>query len=110
MASKRTLEWREKNKDSIKKWQEKMEDLRLRSLSENWDQDKHEMEVVQCILNQKMRDIFIFAKNYIARHRIGKFRNLMAGVYEEIMQYGVVEPSRLNAIYKAIDSFKRRSS
>lgn len=59
-------------------------------------------------LYQRMRDVFIFAKNYIARYKSGKFRKLMADVYTEIIQFGVVEPSRLNALKKAIDSFKRR--
>ena len=108
MPSKRTLEWREKNKSFISEWKQKIEELRLRSFSENWDQDKFEMEVVQCILNQLMKEVFIFSKNYIARHKVGKFRNLMAMVYEEIIQYGVVEPSRLNSIKKAIESARRK--
>ncbi len=86
-----------------------MEDLRLRSFSERWDQDKYEMEVSQCIPNQSMRDIFIFAKNYIEKHKFGKFRNLMASVYEEIIQHGVVEPSRLNSIKKAIEGARRKT-
>ena len=108
MPSERTLEWREKSKIFIEKWQRKMQGLRSRSFSENWDQDKYEMEVTQCIQNQLMRDVFFFAKNYIAKHKFGKFRNLMATVYEEIIQYGVVEPSRLNSIKKAIEGARRK--
>lgn len=89
MASKHTIEWREKNKDFIQKWQKKM-------------------EVMQSIVNQTMRDVFLFSKNYIAQHKSGKFRNWMAGVLEEIIQYGIVEPRRLNSIKKAIENFWRK--
>jgi hypothetical protein len=105
---KERLNGEKKNKSFISEWKQKIEDLRLRSFSENWDQDKFEMEVVQCIPNQLMKEVFIFSKNYIARHKVGKFRHLMATVYEEIIQYGVVEPSRLNSIKKAIEGARRK--
>ncbi|MEK7791473.1 MAG: hypothetical protein AAB309_07600, partial [Deltaproteobacteria bacterium] len=95
MPSKRTLEWRTRQQQYIKEWQEKMSDMRLKAATERWDQDKFEMEIVQLLPHQKLRDVFVYAKNYIARHKSGKFRTLMFEVYDEIVKHGTVEPSRL---------------
>ena len=39
--------WREKNKDAIVQWREKMEELRNQSAAENWHYERMEMEVAQ---------------------------------------------------------------
>ena len=100
MTTQKTKVWREKNKDSIQLWRKKMDELIARSYGENWSHERYEMEVMQHIENQKMREVFLFAKNYIARYKTGKFRSLMAETYQEIIDYGVIEPSRLNFLKK----------
>ena len=107
-VNERTIQWREKHKDYLEGWKEKMVVLQLRAHSEGWSQDRYEMEIIQCIPNQSVRDVFIYAKNYIYQYKTGKFRSLMANVYEEVIRFGLVEPSRLVAIKRAIDSVRRK--
>ena len=108
MVSKRTIEWRERYSEKIKQWKKEMEELRARSYEENWTQDRYQMEIMQKIENQKMRDVFIFAKNYIARYKRGKFRELMAKAYQEMVDYGVIEPSRLTYLERSINTARRK--
>jgi len=108
MASLNTLEWREKNKDFIEQWQLKMKELRLKIAMERWDNDKFEMEVIPYIDNQLLREVFIFAKNYIARYKSGSFRNLMQEAYNEILKYGTIEPNWLRVLNKKIESARRK--
>src|SRR3989338_9887350 len=108
MASPETLEWREKNKEFIQQWQLKIKELRLKISMERWDNDKFEMEIMPCIEDQMVKDVFIFAKNYIARYKRGSFRNLIFETYNEIIQYGTIEPSWLLVLNKKIESARRK--
>lgn len=108
MASPETLVWREKNKELIGQWQAKIKEVRFKIAMERWDNDKFEMEIVSCIDDQILRDVFMFAKNYIARYKSGNFRNLMFETYNEIVQYGTIEPSWLLVLCKKIASARRK--
>ena len=108
MASQRTLEWRERNKELIQQWQAKMRELRLQIGMERGDQDKIEMEILQLLPNQTLREVFTFAKNYIFKYKSGKFRALMNNAYREILEFGTIEPSRLNFFKQRIESARRK--
>ena len=108
MASQETLEWREKNKELIQEWQTKIKELRLKIAMERWDNDKFEMEIMPCIEDQMVKDVFIFAKNYTTKCKSGGFRKLMVEVYDEIVQYGTIEPSWLNRLTKRIETARRK--
>lgn len=107
MPSKRTLEWREKNKAKIAEWRQAVQELRNLANLENWSYERLEIEIAQ-LLHPKLRIIFDYAINYTRRHKRGQFRELMANTAAEIMEYGTIEPSRFNAITKAIEGAKRR--
>ena len=108
MVSEQTLEWREKNKEFIKEWKEKIKELRLRRYSDRWDQDKFEMEILSLINDQELRTVFIFSKNYIVQRKTGKFRKFMLDIYNEIIDYGSINPFRLNSIKRRIETAKRK--
>ncbi|OGQ33664.1 MAG: hypothetical protein A3A72_05555 [Deltaproteobacteria bacterium RIFCSPLOWO2_01_FULL_38_9] len=108
MVSKRTLEWRDTQKDYIEKWRIKIKELHQLSFLERWNQDKFEMEVLRFIENQKMKAVFIFAKNFIDRYKEGKFQKEMTRIYKEIIDYGVIEPSRLHYFFNLIENMRRK--
>ncbi|HBQ21004.1 MAG: hypothetical protein A2Z91_09120 [Deltaproteobacteria bacterium GWA2_38_16] len=108
MPSKRTLEWRDKQKGYIERWKKTILELRSRSFLERWNEDKYEMELLQCLENQTLKDVFIFAKNYVMRVKSGKFRTLMTEVNREIKECGTVEPSRLNFLKHRIEIVKEK--
>src|SRR3989338_2611570 len=108
MPSKRTLEWRDKQKGYIERWKKTILELRSRSFLERWNEDKYEMELLQCLENQTLKDVFIFTKNYVMRVKSGKFRTLMTEVNREIKECGTVEPSRLNFLKHRIEIVKEK--
>ena len=101
------MAWRLKHQVFIHEWQGKIHALRWRSIGEYWNQDRFEMEVMQLMENKDMREVFLYAKNYIARYRVGRVRALMKDLYEEIIQYGVVEPGKLYTALKLIRQWQR---
>ncbi|MBI2646491.1 MAG: hypothetical protein HYW85_05625 [Deltaproteobacteria bacterium] len=108
MTSKKTLEWQEQQREFIEEWKKKMSELHLRSFAERWDSDKLEMEILQLIDDQELRNIFRFAKNYIYDHKSGHFRKFMSDVYEEIKQYGTMNPYKIIFLNKKIDVARRK--
>jgi hypothetical protein len=107
MPSKRTLEWREKNKEKIAEWRQRVQERRDLANLENWSYERLEIEIAQ-LLYPKLRVIYDYAINYTRRHKSGQFRELMANAVAEISEFGTIEPSRFNAINKAIEGAKRR--
>ena len=108
MVSEKTILWRQKYASFIRKWQDIVLDLRLRMTQESWSNDKLEMEILQKIENQRIKNVFSFTKDYIYHNKKGSFRNFMYEVYLEIINFGVIEPGRLYAIEKAIVSAKKK--
>jgi len=108
MVSEKTILWRQKYASEIQVWQNKIRHLKDLYYQERWTLDKFEMEIVPLIQNQKMREVFTFSKNYIYKRKRGHFRDFMRRIYQEIIDFGVMEPSQLNHAYYAIQKVRSR--
>ena len=49
MSSKRTLEWREKNRDAVTQWRNAIEELRKAANLENWTYERLEIEIARTL-------------------------------------------------------------
>ena len=105
--SERSKQWRQLNKSSIVEWQNKIADLRNLGNLENWTYERLEIEIAQR-LPSGLRKIYDFALSYIRKYKRGNFREYIAGVAKEILDYGTIEPERLIRIQKAIQTTIRR--
>jgi len=107
MTSKRTIEWREKNRDAVTQWRNSIAELRKVANLENWAYERLEIEIAQR-LPSKLREIFDFTTSYTRRYKSGKFRKYMDEAASEIIEYGTLEPSRYYTLIKNISIVKEK--
>ena len=99
--------WREQNKEFIAQWRKKMDELRAWGYSENWHEERMEMEIAQ-LLDKELRNIWDFGLLYIYRTKSGSLREAFVDAIREIREYGTIEPYWKNHLLKSIETTRRK--
>ena len=76
--------------------------------SENWHEERMEIETAQFLVDNDLRIIWDFALFYTHRTKTGRLRQEFVDVLSEIREYGTVEPSRKIRLLKSIETTRRK--
>jgi hypothetical protein len=99
--------WREQNQESIRQWQAEIADLRHLGNLENWTAERLEIEIAQK-LDADLRTIWDFASRYSRRYKKSKLGQFFKKALVEIIDYGIIEPSRKKHLLRSIETTRRK--